>query len=528
MKYVVGVDVGTTSARAALFDLRGKKYAEAKQEIKRFDPKPHFIEQSSDDIWQSVCFVVHQIIAQAGVDKKNIIAIGFDATCSLVALDANGKATSVSPTHNSEQNIILWMDHRAVQQAKQINSSDYEVLSYVGGEISPEMEIPKILWLKQNMPELYNNIHHFMDLSDFLTFKATGKKSRSACTTTCKWTYLNHEERWSQDFFQALDLMDLIIENKIGLQVTQVGEAVGSLTQKAAQDLGLTAHTVVCSGMIDAHAGGIGVLGGESEGTLALITGTSACHMFCTQDKHNVPGVWGPYYGAMLPNLWLMEGGQSTAGALLEYIVKESKQYMRLEADAKAENRSIYEILNERVLQLENENKELTKDYHILGYFLGNRSPLADPSLKGMMVGLTLHDDNLEALTVRYLATLQTVAYGTKHIIEQLMEYGCKVKKVRMCGGGTKNPLWLREHANITGLPIEIISESEAMLLGSAILAAYAAGAFSSLQSAMQAMSSVKEIIEPNIKMQDYHHKKFHVFRKMHEDFIGYRKIMGR
>ncbi|MFV0606490.1 MAG: FGGY family carbohydrate kinase, partial [Niabella sp.] len=158
MLYVIGVDVGTTSARAALFDLSGKKYAEAEQLIKRFDPKPNFIEQSSDDIWQSVCKVVHQIMAEAAIDKSKVIGIGFDATCSLVALDADYKPASVSPTHNLEQNIILWMDHRALKQAKQINKGGYDVLSYVGGEISPEMEIPKILWLKQNEPRLYKNI----------------------------------------------------------------------------------------------------------------------------------------------------------------------------------------------------------------------------------------------------------------------------------------------------------------------------------------------------------------------------------
>ncbi len=527
MQYVVGVDVGTTSARAALFDVKGKKYAEAEQKIKRFDPQPHFIEQSSDDIWQSICDVVNRIMRTAAIDKKDVIAIGFDATCSLVALDANEQPASVSPTHNAEQNIILWMDHRAVKQAERINKRGYDVLSYVGGEISPEMEIPKILWLKENASKLYDNIRYFMDLSDFLTFKATGHKTRSSCTTTCKWTYLNHKQAWSLPFFEDLGLTDLITEDKIGSHITQVGEKVGQLTDASAKDLGLTENVVVCSGMIDAHAGGIGVLGGESEGTLALITGTSACHMLCTKDKHRVPGVWGPYFGAMLPDYWLMEGGQSTAGALVEFIVKESSQYSALKQEAKSQNRSIYEVLNERIITLETKQKELTQDYHILGYFLGNRAPLADPSLKGVIAGLSLHDDNLDALAIRYLAALQAVAYGTRHIVEQLKDYGCDVKKIRMCGGGTKNPLWLREHADITGLDVEIISESEAMLLGSAILAAFAAGAFLSLPDAMQAMSSVKEIVSPNLSRQDYHHKKFQVFRKMHKDFLSYREIMG-
>lgn len=527
MKYVIGIDVGTTSARGALFDLSGKKYAEAEQKIKIFEPKPHFVEQSSDDIWQAICNVTNRIIGEAAIPGSAIIGIGFDATCSLVALQDNFQPASVSPTHLDAQNIIVWMDHRAVAQAEHINRGDYQVLSYVGGKISPEMEVPKMLWLKQHEPDLYNNIRHFFDLSDFLTFKATGQLLRSACTTTCKWTYLNHNDSWSKDFFDDLDLSDLLTENKIGDKIVQVGEPVGKLHAQAASDLGLHTDVVVCAGMIDAHAGGVGVLGGDVAEVLALITGTSACHMLCVEQENFVPGVWGPYYGAMLPGFWLFEGGQSTAGQLVEHLITESSQYAVLLEEAEKQNCSIYHLLNERVLALEKDNPYLTRDYHILGYFLGNRSPLADPTLKGVIAGLSLHDDNPDALAIRYLAGLQAVAYGTRHILETLANQGCAVKKIRMCGGGTKNPLWLREHANITGVDIEVITESESMLLGSAILAAFAAGAFPKLQEAMQAMSRVKECIRPDSQCAAYHDRKYQVFRAMHNDFLNYRKIMG-
>lgn len=526
MKYVIGIDVGTTSARGALFDLNGKKYAQAEKKIEIFEPKPHFVEQSSNDIWQAVCTVTRQIVKEAAVELSAIIGIGFDATCSLVALDKECQPASVSPTHAPEQNIIVWMDHRAIEEANHINSGNHHVLSYVGGKISPEMEVPKILWLKCHQPELYKTIRYFFDLSDFLTFKATGSLLRSSCTTTCKWTYLNHENSWSQDFFDTLGLRDLLDEDKIGGTIAQVGEAVGRLTEEAARELGLHGETVVCAGMIDAHAGGIGVLGGDTNETLALITGTSACHMLSVEKECFVPGVWGPYYGAMLPGGWLLEGGQSTAGQLVEYFLRESGQYEVLLQEAKDRGCSAYEVLNERVALLEKDTPLLTRDYHILGYLLGNRSPLADPALKGVVAGLSLHDDNLDALAVRYLAALQSVAYGTRHILEAMAEKGCVVQKIRMCGGGTKNPLWLREHANITGVDIEVITESESMLLGSAILAAFAAGSFSTLQEAMRKMSKVKECIQPNPELADYHHRKYRVFRAMHEDFLQYRKIM--
>ncbi len=239
-EHVIGIDVGTGSVRAGIFNLTGKMISHSQKEIKIWCPEENFVEQSSDDIWSAVCFTVKDSLKRANLNPESIIGISFDATCSLVALDADDKPVSVSPTNNPEQNVIVWMDRRAIEQADGINSFGHDVLKYVGGKISPEQEPPKLLWLKDNKTDTWNKAAKFFDLADYLTYKSTGNDARSLCTTVCKWTYLGHENKWDETFYKQTKIADLFLNNKIGTDVKPMGSFVGFLTEKAASQLGLT------------------------------------------------------------------------------------------------------------------------------------------------------------------------------------------------------------------------------------------------------------------------------------------------
>src|SRR3972149_5817889 len=121
-------------------------------------------------------------------------------------LDAAGRPISVSPSGDRRRNVIVWMDHRAVGEARAIDETGDDMLRYVGGKISPEMEMPKLLWLKKHKPAAFDAAGHFFDLADFLTWRATGSLARSVCTVTCKWTYLAHEGRWNDAFLTEIGL----------------------------------------------------------------------------------------------------------------------------------------------------------------------------------------------------------------------------------------------------------------------------------------------------------------------------------
>ena len=181
MSYYIGIDVGTGSARAGIFSNNGEMKGSAAYEITMFRPQADFVEQSSNNIWESCCKAVKDAMSKAGLKPEQIKGIGFDATCSLVALDNDDKPVTVSPTGEDNQNIIVWMDHRAIEQANRINATKHKVLQYVGGIISPEMESPKLLWLKENLPQTWNRTTRFFDLPDYLVYRATGQDVRSLC-----------------------------------------------------------------------------------------------------------------------------------------------------------------------------------------------------------------------------------------------------------------------------------------------------------------------------------------------------------
>jgi len=554
--YYLGVDVGTGSARAGIFDGSGAGCGTGVEPIQSWRPREDFVEQSSDDIWQACGRAIRAALAEAGLDGSQIRGIGFDATCSLVVLGEGDEPLSVSPTGKPQQNVIVWMDHRAVKQTERINATGHPVLRYVGGTISPEMETPKLLWLKENLPESWAEARKFLDLPDFLSYRATGVDVRSLCTTVCKWTYLGHEEnresavgggdqesvgRWDESYFQEVGLEELAREgfSRIGRRVRPIGERAGELTLKSAAELGLPPGIPVAVSIIDAHAGGLGLLGtpvdgrppqeDEMEERLALIGGTSTCHMAVSREPIFIPGIWGPYYSAMVPGLWLTEGGQSATGALIDHVIHSHARGAELQKEAEGRGTTVSALLNERLDALASDTDfpaALTAEIHVQPDFHGNRSPRADPRLRGMISGLKLND-SVDSLALLYLATVQAVAHGTRHILEEMNAKGYRIRSLIATGGDTKNPVFVREHADVTGCSIALPREPEAVLLGSAMMGAVAAGDHPSLLSAMGAMSAARGVVEPaGGEVAEFHHRKYRVFHRMYEDQLAYARIM--
>lgn len=322
-----------------------------------------------------------------------------------------------------------------------------------------------------------------------------------------------------------------------------MGESLGQgLTKLSAAELGLNEGTPVGVSIIDAHAGGLGLLGARIDGKkvssktletrLALIGGTSSCHMTVSAKPRFIRGIWGPYFSAMIPDLWLTEGGQSATGALIDHIVFSHAAAVDLKRESEKSGKSVYELLNARLDALAKKEHcsppaALTSDLHVQPNFHGNRSPLADPTLRGAISGLTL-SASLDDLARQYLAAIQGVAYGTRHILEEMNRKGYKISTLFVCGGGRKNPVFLREHADITGCKLVLPQESEAVLLGSAVLGAVASGRYQSVIEAMNAMNVMGQIITPNRDSAAvYHDKKYRVFRRMLSDFATYRNLMS-
>lgn len=559
-QFAVGIDVGTGSARAGIVDAaNGTLLAVHKRDLKAWSPLPEFHEQSSEDVWKCVTECVTQALTKAGVDPTGCVGVGFDATCSLVTLDQFNHPVSVDPVEFAdERNIILWMDHRATEIAEAINATGHERLSTVGGVISPEMQMPKLLWLRDHLPDAFKRMHKALDLADYLAYRATDYTcdARSLCTVVCKWCYDANASGtglgWDRTFLNAIGFRDdeLSAAAMGGDRVLPPGAPIeGGLAAIAAKELGLPCGTPLAVGMIDAHAGGLGCLGaplpGHSEqppltSRLALIAGTSACHMATRRDPKMVRGVWGPYYSAMLPGMYLNEGGISAAGALIDHIIETHPAAPELRHVAEQKRHvSLVECLNEHLEAMAAREgaqrgqplatlATLASNLHVTPDFCGNRSPLADPRMRGAVIGLGLGKQSLDDLALLYLATVQALAYQTRHIIETLAYSDPPIEVVVACGGLAKNPLFVSTHADVLQLPIHTPTQEEAVLLGAAILGATAGGAHSSIEAAMAAMSSIGSSVQPQSESacRRYHEKKYKVFLRMNEAQLACRAIM--
>jgi D-ribulokinase len=500
---LLGVDVGTGSARAGVFDLTGRMLGSAKAEIVIFRAPGGIVEQSSAQLWAAVCAAVRGALAASSVDPARIAGIGFDATCSLVVLGPNGTSLPVGPSEDPARDIIVWMDHRALDQATRINAQGHDVLRYVGGRISPEMQTPKLLWLRENRPQVFDAAWQFFDLADFLSWRATGDLARSTCTVTCKWTYLAHERRWDAGYFRQIGLDVLADEGfaRIGQTILDPGTPIGSgLTPTAASELGLLPGTAVAAGMIDAHAGGIGTvgIGGRPEANLAYVFGTSSCTMTSTQEPVFVPGVWGPYFSAMVPGKWLNEGGQSAAGAAIDHLLRfhpATAEALRL-ANEKGMALPVYLAALASEKAAGGDVVALAKGLHVVPEFLGNRAPFADPEARAVILGLGMEDD-IDSLVALYIAGLCGIGYGLRQIIETQTNAGAPIDQIVISGGAGQLPLVRQLLADAAGKPVVASAAEEPVLLGSAILGSVAAGVFANMVFAMSALTNIENRYEP-------------------------------
>lgn len=522
--HFIGIDIGTGSARAGVFDEQGVLLASAKADIVIWHAEGHVVEQSSNDVWRAVAATVREAVSLAGISAQTVHGIGFDATCSLVVLGPGGAPLTVSPSGDRERNIIVWMDHRAIEQARRINDTGEGVLRYVGGTISPEMETPKLLWLAQNMPRTFAAAWQFMDLADFLSWRATGSLARSTCTVTCKWTYLAHEARWDDAYFRKVGLGALADEKfaRIGTEIVAPGTALSNgLTNEAAAELGLLPGTPVAAGMIDAHAGGIGSVGarGGAGGVttrMAYVFGTSACTMTTTEQAAFVPGVWGPYFSAMVPGLWLNEGGQSAAGAAIERLVGMHPAAVELAGIAARSGQSLSQWLAQ---QAERHGGAASADkliggLHVVPEFLGNRAPLANPDARGLIAGLDMAT-GADSLVALYLAGLCGLGYGARQILQAMRACGIRIDTIAISGGAGQSPLVRQLIADSTGKVVYAPTSPEPVLLGSAMLGAVAAGHHPDLPAAMSAMSQVGEIYSPSPSLAGWHDRRFTAFERL-------------
>lgn len=476
--HLLAVDVGTGSARAGVFDLSGRQLARCVVPISVYHSLSKHMEQNSEEIWSAVCASVKAALAESGVSPDSVLAMGFDATCSLVVRDKDGKPLSVSDTGSPGLDTILWMDHRAIHETEICNSIADPLLDRFGGRLSVEMQIPKLLWLKTHKPDLWAACGQIFDLCDYLTWRATGSSARSHSPLASKWGYTPEAPGSPPtDYYRKIGLGDVLERAGLPQRSQPPGTTIGTLSPESAAELGLDTQCLVAPGLIDAYAGTVGLYaaGQRPERPLTaeavLIAGTSSCIVRLSQEPVSGPGCWGGFRDAAVEGLWLTEAGQSASGAFLDHIVT---LHPAGGTPTKARHRSILDAI---AVRLEAEGPDFGLPISVLPDLHGTRSPVSDPLLTGIVAGLDLDQSELSLLKL-YWRSCVALACSISHIIAHQPSRAGIPRQLLLAGGLADHPLLAQLYADATGCDVHVPVDCDAVLLGSALHAGVASGAF--------------------------------------------------
>jgi len=498
MAYFLGIDMGTTGVKAGIFDEHGTIIASADASYPLYTPKSGWAEQEPVEWWAAVCGATRQLIETSGIRPADITGMSVDTTCCTV-LFADENMNILRPA-------IMWMDVRASKQAKTITATGHPMLKFNGfGNVSVESMPAKALWVKENEPELYKKSKYVFECTEWLMHKLTGRLVASISTTSPRWYYDRATGGWPVSFYESFGLGDVL--EKFPKEVLDLGTNVGGLLPEAAQDMGLAPGIPVGEGGSDAFVGMIG-LNVVRPDSVALITGTSHLMLGLTETELHAKGLWGSYPDAVIPGLQLVEGGQTSTGAIVNWF--KTHFCANLEAEAKAQGKSVYDILNAGAEKLPVGADGLLA----LDYFQGNRAPYADPDVRGMFYGLSITHTPIHL----YRAIIESICYGTEAILESFRGGGMQPDGIYIAGGAVKSRFWTQTHADVCNLPLYIPKVAEAPCLGSAILGAVACGYYKDIQTAAQHMVAIADKLEPDAGRHEEYMFYFEKYKQAYHD----------
>ena len=536
-RYVIGIDFGTLSARAVVADTAdGHVLASAEQDYRHgvmseflypsagspfrheesaadtavsssvsaettspgFAPDPAAVRalrlppdyalQDPADYLAALAAVIPEAVRSAGIDPASVEGIGIDFTASSpLPVSADGTPLCFLPRFAEEPHayVKLWKHHGAQEEAEEMTETARRAgepfLPYFGGRISCEYAFPKLLEIFRKVPAVYASMAHFVEAGDFIVHELTGRWTKGMGLTGFKYFYDPERGYPSDAFFAALDpALRHVVRDKIAFPVVPVGECAGHLTPEMAERLGLPPGIPVASAVCDALSGA-SAAGVTQPGQMLAVLGTSSCFMLLTDEAPvPVPGVFGTARDGMIPGLTCYETGQTAFGDIFGWFAGNCVPGA-YEAAAAGRGLSVQQYLTELASALPPGANGLLA----LDWWNGNRSVLADASLSGLLVGLTLRTKPEEI----YRALLEGCCFGIRVILESLSGTGGTkdrpLSRFAASGGiSLRNPLLMQIASDVLRLPIHVIDSDQGSALGSAICAASAAGIYTDLREA--------------------------------------------
>lgn len=472
---LLGIDIGTSGAKAVIIDVEGNSVASATCEYPMYTPRPLWCEQDPLDWWSATVLAIRKALDKIGVAAGQIEGVGLTGQMhGLVLLDKWGK--SLRPC-------IMWNDQRTGAQCKAITASigNERLLELIANPVLPGFTAPKIIWVRDNEPEVYSQIANLLLPKDYVRYRLTGEIATEVSDASGTALLNVRGRNWSVEMLSALDIparwMPLCLESQ---------EVSGRISAEAAAQTGLIAGTPVVGGGGDqaAQAVGSGIL---RKGTLSVTLGTSGVVFAATEQFLLEPHGRLHAFCHAIPNRWHLMGVMlSAAGSLRWYRDVIGQQEV---AQANSSGIDAYDILTAQAEGVPAGSEGLI----FLPYLSGERTPYPDPDARGAYIGLTLRHDKRHLVR----AVLEGVAYGLRDSLELMRAIGVEINQVRTSGGGARSHLWRQIIADVFDSEIVLTNVTEGAAFGSALLAGVGAGVYRSIDEACAATVRITDTVEP-------------------------------
>jgi xylulokinase len=473
-KYILSHDTGTGGNKAVLCDLQGKVLHSAYQDYGIAYPKPEWVEQDPNELWQVVAATSRKVLQESGIDPTEIAGVGISAQMwNTLPVDENG--TPLTP-------MLSWLDLRSIKQADRVTSENMPafLFEHTGNIPTAKDNIPKILWLKEERPEIWERTAYLLDCKEYILFKLTGKIAIDWVGASVYFLFNPYTKKWSQEVCE-----------KLGIPLEKLPpaypctEVIGEITQEAAKATGLHPGTpvVICAGDVAVAQSGAGA---NHEGKVHLCIGTATWIGISTSTFRNDPVK--PFWGLnhIDPNKYIIAGEMETGGGALmwfrDVLCQEEK---RLAAES---GRSSYELISAAAGSVPPGSDKLI----FLPWLSGERAPVLDHYARGGYIGLNLghHKGHMAR------ALMEGVAYHLRWICEAMEKIGFKIDSFNGIGGGCNSAVWTQINSDVTGKPLRVVNNLlEAGAAGAALAVAVGLGIYPN-------MDAVDELIEINHEVQ--------------------------
>jgi len=460
--YLLGIDVGTSGSKALLVEESGEVVASVTTEYSMFTPHPLWAEQNPEDWWGATIKSIRATFDTAGVRPDEIASVGLTGQMhGLVLLDREGQIL---------RPCIMWNDQRTGGQCAAITERvGFErVLQLTGNPVLPGFTAPKIIWVRENEPQIYAKVAHILLPKDYIRFRLTGAHATEVSDASGTSLFDVGHRCWSDEMLRALE-----IPSKWLPQCAESPEVTARISAEGAELTGLLEGTPVVGGGGDQAAQAVGT-GIVREGVVSVTMGTSGV-VFAASDEYRVePQGRLHAFCHAVPGKWHLMGVVLSAGGSFRWFRDTLGDPER--SQAIGEGRDPYELLSEIAARAPAGCEGLI----FLPYLTGERTPHPDPHARGVYFGLTLRHGKPHMVR----AILEGVSYGLRDSLEVMRGLGVAVEQVRGSGGGIRSSLWRQILADIFGAELVTVKPTEGAAYGAALLAGVGAGVYADVPDA--------------------------------------------